>query len=150
MFDPQSFLDAQITDSLDTKVIPCPQGEFVGVIDKITPEQWKSGDGTKSGYKLSIDWLIEDQGVKDFLKRDTVKVKQQIFLDISDDGKLETGAQKNIGLGRLREAVGMNNAGQAFSFGMLPGSMAKVNVTHRPDPKDAENVFAEINKVAKQ
>lgn len=150
MFDPQSFIDASITESLDTKVIPCPQGEFLGVIDKFAPEQWKSSDGTKSGIKLTVDWLIEDQSVKDFLARDTVKVRQQIFLDITDDGKLETGPQKNIGLGRLREAVGMNTPGQAFSFGMLAGAMAKVNVTHRPDPKDAENVFAEINKVAKQ
>ena len=150
MFDPQSFLDAQITDSMDTKVVPCPQGEFTGVIDSIAPEQWKSGDGTQSGLKLVVQWLIEDQGVKDFLARDTVKVKQQIFLDVTDDGKLDTGPQKNIGLGRLREAVDLNNKGQAFTFGMLPGRMAKVMVGHTPDRKDPETIFAQVNKVAKQ
>ncbi len=149
-FDPMSFLDASITDSLDTKVIPCPQGEYTGVIDSIAPEMWKSADGSKSGMKLNVNWLIESQEVKDFLARDTVKVKQQIFLDVTDDGKLETGPQKNIGIGRLREALDLNNKGQAFSFNMLPGRSAKVVVSHRPDNRDPENVFAEVNKVAKQ
>lgn len=147
-FDPQSFLDASITDAMDTKIIPCPQGEFLAVIEKIAPRQWTSGDGTKAGIALDVTWMIDDQGVKDFLGRDTVTVKQQVFLDITDDGKLETGTGKNVGLGRLRDALGLNEPGKAFSFNMLPGQMAKVVVGHR-NGKTAEDIFADITKVAK-
>lgn len=147
MFNPQDFLDASVTDAMDTKITPCPQGEFTGVIEKILPEQWKNGDGTKTGIKLSITWIVEDQGVKDFLQRDTVTVRQQIFLDVSEDGRLETGPQKNVGLGRLREAVGLNVAGQPFTFSMLPGRMAKIVIKHRENPNDADTPFAEVQKV---
>ena len=39
-FDAQSFLSAAITSSNDTKVIPCPVGDYMGVIEKIQPRQW--------------------------------------------------------------------------------------------------------------
>lgn len=144
-FDPQSFLDSSITTSLDTKVIPCPVGEYMGIIDKVVPRQWTSKDGTQSGIALDIFWIVEDQGVKEFLDRDTVNVKQGIMLDTKDGG-LDISKGKNVGLGRLREAVGMNEEGQAFSFTMLPGLSAKITVTHRIVDQDT---FAEVKAVGK-
>lgn len=144
-FDPQAFLDSSITEANDTKTIPVPQGEYLGVIEKVMPRPWQSKDGTQSGIAIDVLWLIEDQGVKDFLGRDEVKCKQGIMLDMTADGKLDTGKGKNIGLGRLREAVGLNTPGQAFSFQQLPGQMAKVLVKHRLVDDDT---FAEVKGVA--
>lgn len=145
-FDPQAFLDSSITEANDTKIIPVPQGEYIGILEKITPRQWQSKDGSQSGISLDVIWLIEDADVKTFLGRDEVKCKQGIMLDVLPTGQLDTAKGKNIGLGRLREAVGLNNPGQAFSFGMLPGLAAKVTVKHRIVDEDT---FAEVKAVAK-
>jgi hypothetical protein len=146
MFDAQSFLDSSVTGANDTKVIPVPMGEYQGIIDKITPRQWQSKDGTQSGVALDILWLVEDQEVKTFLGRETVTCKQGIMLDMTSDGKLDVTKGKNIGLGRLREAVNLNNPGQPFSFNQLPGQMARISVRHRID---GEDTFAEVKGVAK-
>jgi hypothetical protein len=145
-FDPQAFLDSSITTANDTKVVPVPIGEFQGVIEKVIPRQWSSKDNTQSGVALDVFWLIEDQGVKEYLGRETVTCKQGIMLDLTSQGGLDTAKGKNIGLGRLREAVGLNEEGRAFSFSMLPGMGAKVTVSHRIN---GEDTFAEVKAVAK-
>lgn len=145
-FDPQSFLDSSITEALDTKVIPCPVGEFQGIIEKVVPRQWTSKDSTTSGIALDVFWMVEDQQVKESLGRETVIVKQGIMLDTTPDGRLDTSKGKNVGLGRLREATGHNVAGQAFSFAMLPGCGGKITVTHR---LVGEDTFAEVKTVGK-
>jgi len=143
-FDPQAFLDASITEANDTKIIPVPMGEYLGVIEKVTPRTWQSKDGTQSGIAIDIVWLVEDTEVKAFLGRDEVKVKQGMMLDVLPDGRLDTSKGKNISLGRLREAVGLNEQGKAFSFQSLPGLTAKINVKHRLVDED---VFAEVKGV---
>lgn len=145
-FDPQAFIDASVTESNDTVVIPCPIGEYPGVIDKILPRTWQSSDGTKSGVAIDVLWLVEDPAVKEFLGRDTVIVKQGLMLDTTEDGRLDMSKGKNVGLGRLREALDLNVPGQPFSFGMLPGRAGKVSVSHRAKDLDT---FAEIKHVVK-
>lgn len=146
-FDPQSFLDASITGALDTKIIPCPAGEYQAFITKIAPRQWQSKDGTQTGIALDVFWSIEDEGIKAQLDRKEVIVKQGLMLDMLPDGSaLDVSSGKNVGLGRLREAVGKNSPGEVFSFQMLPGLGAKVSVTHRVS---GEDTFAEVRGVAK-
>jgi hypothetical protein len=144
-FDPDQFLNAAVSGSNSTKVIPVPMGTYQGVIEKVVPRQWQSKDGSQTGISLDVFWLIEDQGVKEFLGRDTVVCKQSIMLDVANGG-LDMSPGKNVGLGRLREAVGQNDASQPFSFHNLPGQMAKVDVKHRID---GEDTYAEIKSVAK-
>jgi hypothetical protein len=102
-------------------------------------------DASQSGIALDVIWEIEDQDVKTYLGRDSVKVKQGIMLDLTPEGKVDVAKGKNIGLGRLREAVGKNDAGP-FSFSSLPGLFAKVAVSHREYNGD---IFADIKSVAK-
>lgn len=145
-FDAQSFLDATVTASNDTKITPVPVGEYMGIVEKVSPRQWQSKDGTQSGIALDIIWLVEDAGVKQLLGRDTVTCKQGIMLDLTPSGGLDLSKGKNVGLGRLREAVGKNEEGQPFAFSMLPGSCAKISVSHRVS---GEDTFAEVKAVAK-
>ena len=145
-FDAQSFLDASTTGSNDTKITPVPQGIFTGIIDKVNARQWTSKDGSMSGVTLDVTWIIDDEAVKQELDRTTVTCRQGIMLDLTPDGSgLDMGKGKNVGLGRLREAVGLNKPGQAFSFNQLPGQAAKVEVSHRID---GEDTYSEIKKVA--
>lgn len=147
MFDPNAFLDMQVTETNDTKVIPVPVGEFVAVADKVDCRQWQSkADPSKSGLTLDITWLIDDAGVKETLGRDKVTVRQGIMLDLTESGGLDMGKGRNVGLGKLREGLNLNQPGQPFSFSMIPGRVVKVSVSHRID---GENIYAEVKGVAR-
>lgn len=148
-FDADAFLASSVTGANDTALIPCPQGEYQGIVSKIAPRQWQSKDGTTSGIALDVFWFIEDANVKHVCGREEVVVKQGIMLDTNPQGGLDMGAGRNVALGRLREAVGKNSPGEPFSFAMLPGLMAKVSVSHRPDKNDPSIMYAEVKMVAK-
>jgi hypothetical protein len=149
-FDPTQFLDTTTTDSNSTSLAPCPVGEYTASIDKISARQWqKKDDPNVAGVTLDIFWKIEDESVKQATGRDKVICKQGIMLDMNDDGGLDCSKGANVSLGRLREAIGLNVPGQPFSFNMLPGRMARVNVVHRPDPKDPEVIYAEVKAATK-
>lgn len=146
-FDPNQFLDMQVTDSNDTKVVPVPVGEYVAVAEDVKVRSWsKRDDPSVAGLALDIVWVIDDQQVKEFLGRDKVTVKQGVMLDLKDDGGLDMGKGKNVGLGRLREAVDLNKPGVPFAFSFITGRAAKISVKHRVD---GEDIYAEVKGVAK-
>lgn len=149
MFNADAFLQGSVTGAMDTKIIPCPEGDYLGVITGLAARQWNSKDGSKTGIALDVTWTIEDQGVKDHCARSEVTVRQSIMLDCDDNLQLEVGPGKNIGLGRLREATGQNDPSRPFSFGNLQGQMAKVGVKHRVDDRDNETIYAEVKSVVK-
>ncbi len=145
-FDPATFLNQSFDQALDTKVVPCPAGEYLAIADKIDVKTWAAKDGSSSGLKIEILWDIQDENVKALLGRDTVKVPQQQMLDLTDTGALDFGKGKNVGLGRIREALDLNKPGKPFAFSMIQGRMAKVMVSHRVS---GEDIFHEIKKIAK-
>lgn len=139
-FDPSVFESQQFTDANDTKYVAIPEGEYTGLIKekKIRNEK---------GYTiLDIQWIIDDQGVKDLTGMKEPTVRQSIFLDVTPNGGLDFGKGKNVKFGRLREAVGLNTPGQPFSFGMLEGRPARVSIKHRMHEGD---VFADVKEVTK-
>jgi hypothetical protein len=149
VFNPVTFLDQQVTGQNDTKLIPIPVGEFTGIAEKIEVRPWQSKDGQKSGLSLDVTWTIDDQAVKAITQRDKNTVRQSVMLDVTESGGLDMGKGKNVGLGRLREAIGMNVAGQPFSFRMIEGKVAKLTIGHRPSDKDPADVFADVKGIAK-
>lgn len=142
-FDADSFLAAAVQGSNSTKVTPCPIGDFMGIIDDVRARQWQSKDGGKTGISLDVFWSVQDEGVKQFLGRPEVIVKQGVMLDTIGGG-LDMAEGKNVALGRLREATGTNDGD--FSFLQLKGQAAKISVEHRPV---GEDTFAEVKKVGK-
>lgn len=145
-FDPNQFLDVQITEANDTKLVPVPEAEYTAVIDKVTTRAWQGkADPSKSGVTLEVLWDIDDTALKAELGRDKITVKQGIMLDLTDSGSFDMGKGKNVGLGRLREALDMNKPGIPFAFSMLPGRVATVSVKHRI-VEDA--IYAEVRGVA--
>lgn len=145
-FDPATFLNQEFNEALDTKVVPCPAGEYLGLAEKVEVKPWAAKDGSSSGLKLVILWDIQDENVKSLLGRDTVRVGQDQMLDLTETGQLDFGKGKNVGLGRIREALGLNTPGEPFSFGMIQGRLAKVKVSHRAV---GEDMYAEVKAIAK-
>lgn len=150
MFDVQGLLDQQVEGEMSTVAVPVPEGEFVAVITKIDARQWQSKDGTKSGVSLDVSWEIQDDGsVQAITGREKNIVRQSVGLDFTESNQLDMGRGRNISLGRLREAVGLNSPGKPFSFNQLPGQLAKIVVKHRAADDGTDTVYAEVKAVAK-
>lgn len=140
-FDPDMFMNQVTTDSTDTKFTPVPVGEFKAVIADVKAA--KAGDKPV----LNITWNVDSDEARAATGMDKPQVRQTIWLDLTEQGGMDMGKGKNVGLGKLREALGQNRAGQPWSPGMLNGCVAMIMVGHRAG-KEAGEVFADVKAVA--
>lgn len=146
-FDVNSFLDLQVTGSNDTKLVPVPVGEYLGLTGEVEVKSWQGKDDpTKTGLKLLVPIKIDDPAVKEATGRDTSTVVFEAMLDILPGGGLDMGKGKNVQLGRIREATGLNDPSAPFSFRMLAGRPIKASVIHEEWKGD---LYAKIKAVAK-
>ena len=149
-FDPTAFLDATVTEAL-TKRPPLPAGaDFVGTIGEIKARTWQGKtDPTKGGVVMDVPIVIDLQAYPDVHRTmgvDKVTLVDGIMLDLNEAGMMDLSPGKNGKLRRYREALGMNTAGQAFSFRAMTGRMIKVKVKH--DPYEGE-LYDKVDSVAK-
>lgn len=142
-FDADSFMTSVTDEANETKIIPCPVGEYNGMITKIEP---KSGTSDTKGLWASLNVSVEvsDPKITEVTGFDKRTVRGSVFLDLNEAGKLAAGPGKNVQLGRLRAAVGQNVAGAPWSPNMLVGQPVRINVTNRPSPKDPTIVYDDI------
>lgn len=143
IFNAEAFLNTPMTGQLDTKVEPCPPGEYRA---QFKGHQFRSftAESGETFNVMEVTWEILDEGVKATLQRDSVTSRQSIFLDVTEQGTLDLGKQKNIGLGQLLDAFGLNT-GKPWTLAQLVGNMALVKV--EPDKKDAQ--YTRVVKIAK-
>lgn len=147
-FDPSLFLNSTFTEANATQSEPIDEGEYNAVPEKVECRQWTSKDGSKSGLALDITWAIDDASVKAKLGREKVTVRQGIMLDMNEQGGLDMGKGRNVTLGRLRDALGLNVNGQPFSFNMITGRPAKIKVSQRPDGDAIYNDVKGVTRLA--
>lgn len=150
MFDPKTLLDATTTEANSTVRIPIDAGEHVAVIGEV---------GIRNGNKDGRDWAfldvtydIDNPELKAKLGRDKISLTQGVGLDFTPIGGLDYSKGKNVMLGRLREAVGLNVPGQPFGFRMLQGKVVKILVNHKPSTKPGAqpgDVFENVDAFAK-
>ena len=147
--NPEMLLESAINAPLDTKVIPCPEGEYTMLISKLDIRTGTDKNG--NGYTLlNVTLDVEDQAVREFTMRDKVYVQHSCKLDIAVNPTtglpmLDDGKGKNIDLGRLREAVDLNEDGQQFNMNMLLNRIVKGKVTQRTVEETGE-VYAEVKR----
>lgn len=149
-FNPELFLQTTHTEAADTVLLPVPEGEFLAVSSPVTAESIRQFDikrgeraGTK-GLAVDVEWTINDDEVKTALGR-TPKVRQSLMLDLTPDGNgIDFGRGKNVGLGRLRDALGQNQNGQPWNFSMLGNQVARIKVKHR---MHEDKIYAEVTEV---
>ena len=152
-FDPASFLMQETSDQMDTQFVLIPAGEYPAMIKTVEARQQQNpNDPAVLWTILDVTYAIDDAGVREETGLPEPTIRQSIFLDLNEEGedigKVSSAKGKNVNLGRLREAVGLNQPGQAFSFGALVGQACVVAVKHTPDKKDPEITYANVNKVA--
>jgi hypothetical protein len=152
VFNPDEFLDQTTDQEGSTYMTPCPAGEFRAVIaDDV---KFREEESRKTGKKLhlaDVFWRIEDPEVEAALQRKPV-VRQSVFIDLKVNPstgrtELDFGEGKNVGLNRIRDAVGQNRAGMPWSPRMLKDQMATVVVTQRNDENDQKIIYNDIKRV---
>jgi len=138
-FNPDTFLNTETSEANATVYVPVPEGEWPGVIKEIKPRVLDDGRPI-----LDVNYIIDDEGVRQETGMAEPKVRQSIWLDVTEAGGLDFGKGKNVALGRLREALGQNQSGKPWAPGMLVGGVAKVKITHSIDKRDGQTVQANV------
>jgi hypothetical protein len=141
-FNPDTFMTEEQSGTLETSFTPIPEDEYTAIIKDVT-----AGSTPNGAPKLDVQWLIDSEEVREFTGMDEPSCKQTIWLDLDDNGKLAMGANKNVGLGKLRDALGQND-GSPWSPAMLIGQPARVLIKHNPSGRGDGNVYANVVQVA--
>lgn len=131
MFDADEFMTQTVDQPLETEFKLCPEGEFPMMIDDfdsraIVTYEFVYSKGDRAGQdgsmtKLTLPFIVNDDGAKALLGRDKVIVPTDFILDLDDTGHLAHGTNKNVKLGQVREAVNQNQSGP-WSFAQLRGA----------------------------
>lgn len=147
-FDPEAFMASVNTDSaLSTITLAVPEGDYRAEVKSVAvqPPMISKKTGQLGSPICNVTWSILDEALKAQFERPEVTVRQSIFLDVDAAGNFETGKGKNAGLGRLREALGVNQPGNPFKN--LEGRMALIKVKQRSDETNPEQKYSEVSKV---
>lgn len=142
-FDPDQFMQTETNDVNETTYTPIPEDEYQGVIKALESNITSGGSAV-----LNITWIIDDEEVRNFTGMPEPTCRQSVWLDVNDNGALETGPNKNIGLGRLRDALGQND-GSPWSPNMMNGQVARVMVKQTPNKDDPTIIYSNVVQVAK-
>lgn len=145
LFDPDAFMNQQQEGEVSTQRLVIDPSVYPGVVEEVT-----LSNGEKDGREwaaMTLMWGVEDEGVRAALKREVVKVRQQFFLDLDSMGDLDKGEGRNVDLGRLLKAVGLQ--GKPWSPNGLVGLRALIHVKNVPikDSVDGD-VRSEVKGVA--
>ena len=130
-FNAESFLNQTIETVTADKTIPHPEGDFEGQITKIDFNHGTSKDSGKVWVRMKATIKCLDPQVAADVGLDEVKVYDDFFIDLTDEGGLDMSANRNIRLGKYRTAAGMNNEGEEFNLQMLEGATIGYTVNHK-------------------
>jgi hypothetical protein len=144
LFNPADLL-TQNLEANATKRDPLPIGETVAQIMEIDFKDGKAGPQAKNPgapwYRLNCKLEITDPEYLAMIPGNPEKAITflGIMLDM-DNGNIAAGANKNIRLGKLRDAAGVN--GKPLS--MLQGQFIRIAIGHKPDSRDPEVIQDEV------
>lgn len=152
LFDPvqaQDLLNASL-EANATRRDPLPAGETVAQIMEVGFSSGESGPNSKRPgtpwTRLDLKLEITDPEYLAEYSTDADKVVTNlgIMLDMNN-GQIAVGPNKNVRLGRLREAAGCN--GRPLSD--LAGNYIRIMVAHKPHPSDPDTILDDITGYTK-
>lgn len=145
LFDPASLLNSDLGEN-STRREPLPVGEPIA---QITAINLKSGESAKGKWnRLDISLEIAD---RDYMAgyvdgtQEKALTNFGIMLDMTDQGAIAVGPNKNVRLGRFREACNVN--GKPLSA--LVGQYVRVSIQHKPAYNDPSQIADEITGFSK-
>jgi hypothetical protein len=148
-FNAAAYEAATTTDSSSTSVTPIPEGEYNAIIEDY---KWNSGTSKRDqsqfvSFNVIYRILDDTNEVTNLIGREP-KLTQSYFVDTNPQGTFDFSKGKNVWLGKLREAVGLNAPGAQFTFSMLKGQALRIVVTQEP-AKDSDDVYNRVKSVGR-
>ena len=132
IFNVDAFLNSATAAPLSTERKLIPPNTYqasVAAIDVKSGTIEKGDNAGKPWARLDVTFEIMDQAVRDFTLRSKVVLTHGVMLDISEDGTgIDNREGRNVNLGKLYQALGMNEAGA--NPRMAVGRVCQVRVDH--------------------
>lgn len=161
-FDADAFMGQTIDAELDTTIVLPPEGDYRAMIGEFDSESgfrtFVGKDTSKNPGKEYTMFqppfvLGDDQRLAEVLAaRGTDKIvvsHNGMFLDLTDEGQLDTSKGKNVDLGRLRDAVGQNSTPGWRFTNLIGAGPVMVSLVHEKDSRDETKKYARIKRVVK-
>lgn len=143
-FDADTFLAGEIAGSNEVKYTPVPIGEYQAFISDVGVDTYEDQP------ILVVTYDVLDDALKAQLGMDKITVQDRIFLDVDENGQIAFGPNKNVKLGRTREAVNQNDPKKKWSPNALRGAgPVVIKVDHHFNKSTGEGPYARITRVAK-
>lgn len=144
LFDPQALLNDNAKANA-TRRVPNPMGETVAQIMELSIDEGVSGPKSKNPgtpwARLNCKLEVTDPSYLATCPGNPSKVTMFLGVMLDMDGKvIASGDNKNIRLGKLREATGTNGK----PLNSMMGSMIRISVGHKPHHEDPEQVVDEV------
>jgi hypothetical protein len=139
-FDPNSFLDAQVTEvnekrpNIPTENPEDETGCYLAVVGEIKTDAGTIGKGERIGQpwvsmliplKIQIPASVQGLGLPSELT-----ITDRAFLDLTPQGGIDNSKGKNRQQKNYRDATGLNTPGEVFAWRMLTGKVVKVKIAH--------------------
>lgn len=145
-FDPNVFLNQELSGASEVKYTPIPEGDYKGYIDDIGLDSYEDTPILVITYAL----LDDDNKLKTLLGLDKPTVQDRLFIDVNADGSIAFGPNKNVKLGRVREAVGQNDPKKKWQFNMLRGQgPVLLKITHTYNKTTGEGPYSRVDRIVK-
>lgn len=145
-FNPEQFMQSSVTGAMSTEIIPIPEGEYNGIIQKVDA---RLVGKDKDRAVMDVFYLVDDEEVRKTTGMEKPSIRQTVWLDINENGGLDVAEGKNVGLGRLREAVGQNDPTREWAPSMLQDQVVKILVKHSMgEGENAGKIYANVTQVA--
>ena len=138
-FDPQAFLDAQITEPNERRAnLPvdnpdAPDGLYTAVIGEVSAKSGAIGKGDRIGQPwlsmvVPLRITIPAQ-VQNALKLPAeITLTDNVFIDLTPEGLMDNAPGRNRRQKEYRDALDLNKAGTPFSWRATTGRVVKVKV----------------------
>ena len=143
-FDPQLFLDAQVSE-VNVKRPPLPvsnpaspDGCYTAIIGEVKMESGTIGKGERTGspwlsaiipLTIEVPTQVQEQlGVK--LDKGTIILTDRAFIDLTAQNTIDNSPGKNRRQRQYRDALDLNKPGDIWSWRKAQGQAVKVKVEH--------------------
>lgn len=142
-FDPSNLLNIGLaTADIPSERTLIPEGEHRFIVGKPKVDSGEK-DG-KTWVKLNFPVSLDEPAVLQELNVAELKTTYSFFLDVTEDGLIATGPNKNIRLGQLFAACGLD--GDDVSISQVEGRQVIGSVKQRMS--DRGNQYDEITGLA--
>ena len=134
LFDPVTLMNENV-EANATRRDPLPMGEVVAQITKMGFSDGISKKTNNPWNRLDLTLEITDSEYLQDVPGTPEKVITNLGVMIDmNNGAIATGPNKNIRLGRLREATGTNGKPLA----MMEGAWVRIMIGHKPHPTEVD------------